>query len=79
MIIRDALTDRQYEVLGYVGRGYTVESLAHELNVTPATARTHVQHILTRLKARTRAQAAAMWAAEETERLMRQAYGLGDG
>ena len=69
MIVRDVLTARQYEVLGLVARGGTAESIGHALNISPQTARTHMQAVVTRLKVHSRAQAAAMWAAEEAERL----------
>jgi DNA-binding CsgD family transcriptional regulator len=69
VIVRDAISPRQYEVLGFIARGYTSEAIGHALHISPQTVRTHVQMIMTRLGVRTRAQATAMWAAEEAERL----------
>lgn len=70
MIVRKALTRRQHEVLGLVARGYTAEGIGNELGISPQTARTHLQGVMTRLEVRTRAQASAMWAAEEAERMV---------
>jgi DNA-binding NarL/FixJ family response regulator len=51
-----ALTDREREVLALVGRGLSNAELAERLYVSPATAKTHVSHIMTKLDARDRAQ-----------------------
>ncbi|MEQ3551382.1 response regulator transcription factor [Pseudonocardia nematodicida] len=50
------LTAREREVLGLVGRGYTNGEIASELVISPATARTHVGRLLTKLDARDRVQ-----------------------
>jgi DNA-binding NarL/FixJ family response regulator len=50
------LTDREVEVLGMVARGLSNTELAQELFMSPATAKTHVSHLLTKLQARDRAQ-----------------------
>ncbi len=52
----DALTDREREVLGLVGRGLNNEEIAGELFISTATARTHVSRAMTKLHARDRAQ-----------------------
>jgi DNA-binding NarL/FixJ family response regulator len=51
-----ALTERELEVLALVGRGLANAEIAERLFVSPATAKTHVSHIMTKLYARDRAQ-----------------------
>jgi DNA-binding NarL/FixJ family response regulator len=51
-----ALTDREREVLALVGVGLSNEEIAADLVLSPATARTHVSRIMTKLHARDRAQ-----------------------
>ncbi len=58
--VRDAgrlagLTDREREVLEQVGRGLTNDEVARALYLSPATARTYVSRLLTKLAARDRA------------------------
>jgi DNA-binding NarL/FixJ family response regulator len=50
------LTDREREVLQHVGGGLTNDEIAKALYMSPATARTHVSRIMTKLQARDRAQ-----------------------
>jgi DNA-binding NarL/FixJ family response regulator len=50
------LTDREREVLALVGTGRSNEEIAGQLVLSPATARTHVSRIMTKLGARDRAQ-----------------------
>jgi DNA-binding NarL/FixJ family response regulator len=50
------LTDREREVLTGVGRGLSNDEIAAEIHISPATARTYVSRILTKLGARDRAQ-----------------------
>ena len=50
------LTAREREVVALVGRGLSNAEIARELVLSPATARTHVSHAMTKLGARDRAQ-----------------------
>ena len=50
------LTDRELEVLSMVARGLSNGEIAEELTISPATAKTHVAHLLTKLGARDRIQ-----------------------
>lgn len=50
------LTDREREVLAEVGAGRSNDEIAQALHMSPATARTHVSRILTKLHARDRSQ-----------------------
>jgi DNA-binding NarL/FixJ family response regulator len=49
------LTEREREVLAGVGRGLSNDETA-EIHISPATARTYVSRMLTKLGARDRAQ-----------------------
>lgn len=50
------LTEREREVLTLIGRGFNNEEIADELVISPATAKTHVSRIMSKLDARDRAQ-----------------------
>jgi DNA-binding NarL/FixJ family response regulator len=50
------LTERELEVLTMVARGMSNAEIAEELSISPATAKTHVAHLLTKLDARDRIQ-----------------------
>ena len=50
------LTEREMEVLTMVARGLSNGEIAEELTISPATAKTHVAHLLTKLDARDRIQ-----------------------
>jgi DNA-binding NarL/FixJ family response regulator len=52
----DALTDREREVLIEIARGLTNAEISERLHISPATAKTHVSRLLTKLNARDRAQ-----------------------
>ncbi|HEX7349986.1 response regulator transcription factor [Brachybacterium sp.] len=51
----DGLTEREREVLTLIGRGLTNDEIAGELFLSPATSRTYVSRLLSRLGARDRA------------------------
>lgn len=51
----EGLTERETEVLAFVGRGVTNDEIAAALFLSPATSRTSVSHLLSRLGARDRA------------------------
>jgi DNA-binding NarL/FixJ family response regulator len=52
----DLLTDREREVLELVAQGMSNAEIADHLTISPATAKTHVAHLLTKLDARDRIQ-----------------------
>jgi DNA-binding CsgD family transcriptional regulator/tetratricopeptide (TPR) repeat protein len=54
------LTTREVEVLGLVARGYTNREIAATLVISPKTASVHVSHILHKLGAPNRVEAAAI-------------------
>ncbi|MCA1842138.1 MAG: helix-turn-helix transcriptional regulator [Actinobacteria bacterium] len=58
-----ALTAREAQVAGLVARGRTNREIAAALRISVRTAESHVDHILTKLGLRNRAELAA-WATE---------------
>lgn len=50
----EGLSERELEVLTLIGRGRTNDEIAAELFLSPATARTYVSRLLSRLQARDR-------------------------
>lgn len=50
------LTERESEVLTLVAAGLSNDEVARRLYLSPATAKTHVSHIMTKLQVRDRAQ-----------------------
>jgi DNA-binding NarL/FixJ family response regulator len=54
--VLNALTDREREVLGLVGRGLTNSEIGAALYLSPLTAKTHVSRIMGKLAARDRVQ-----------------------
>jgi DNA-binding NarL/FixJ family response regulator len=64
----DDLSDREREVLALLARGLRNREIAETLFVTEATVKTHVRHILEKLRIRNRAEAAAFAARYLDER-----------
>jgi DNA-binding NarL/FixJ family response regulator len=54
--VTELLTDREFEVLRLVAAGMSNGEVADHLRISPATAKTHVAHLLTKLDARDRVQ-----------------------
>jgi DNA-binding NarL/FixJ family response regulator len=54
--VTELLTDRECEVLRLVAAGLSNAEIAGQLLISPATAKTHVAHLLTKLDARDRVQ-----------------------
>jgi DNA-binding NarL/FixJ family response regulator len=60
-----ALTRREREVLLLVCRGADSRAIAEELVISPETARTHIQNVLSKLGVHSRAEAAALVGPED--------------
>jgi len=52
----NVLTEREREVMGLVGAGLSNDEIAQRLVLSPATAKTHVSRLMTKLAVRDRAQ-----------------------
>jgi two-component system, NarL family, response regulator LiaR len=64
--IRSSLTRREWEVIDLLAEGATTAGIAHTLELSPATVRTHVKHILRKLGVHSREDAIS-----HVERLLR--------
>jgi DNA-binding NarL/FixJ family response regulator len=54
--ILQTLTDREYDVLQVVAKGYSNKAVAKELNITLSTVKTHLRHVYRKLGVDDRAQ-----------------------
>ncbi|MZG16315.1 winged helix-turn-helix transcriptional regulator, partial [Streptomyces sp. SID5914] len=52
----DGITDRELEVLGLIARGLSNTEITEHLHLSLATVKTHIGRLLTKLRARDRAQ-----------------------
>jgi probable HAF family extracellular repeat protein len=59
-----SLTPREMEVLGLLAAGRSTRQMAEDLHVSPATVRTHVEHVLGKLRAHSRLEAVVAGARE---------------
>jgi DNA-binding NarL/FixJ family response regulator len=55
----NTLTKREREILGLLGRGEDQDGIATSLVISPQTARTHIQNVLTKLEVHSRMEAVA--------------------
>lgn len=54
-----ALTAREIEILSRLARGQSAATIAHELAISPLTARNHIQHVFEKLELHSRSEAVA--------------------
>lgn len=54
------LTDREWEVLRCITLGRATKEIARDLHISEATARTHVQNLMAKLRVHSRLEAAAL-------------------
>jgi ATP/maltotriose-dependent transcriptional regulator MalT len=66
----ELLTPRELEVLGLIARGCKNGEISRMLFISESTTKVHVRHILEKLGARSRAEAAARYEKELTEAAM---------
>lgn len=65
---KDALTQREKDVLKRVALGHSNKMIARQLDITEGTVKVHVKHLLAKLGLRSRTQA-AVWVSEQNARL----------
>jgi DNA-binding NarL/FixJ family response regulator len=56
---KPSLTPRESEVLGLLARGSSQRAIANQLSISPKTVATHIQHLLGKLDAHSRAELVA--------------------
>jgi DNA-binding NarL/FixJ family response regulator len=56
---RSSLTPREHEVLALLAAGVSANEISSRLHITPKTTATHIEHILAKMGAHSRAQAVA--------------------
>ena len=56
---RSPLTPREHEVLALLAAGVSASEISSRLHITPKTTATHIEHILAKMGAHSRAQAVA--------------------
>jgi DNA-binding NarL/FixJ family response regulator len=56
----ERLSHRERQVFALLGSGRDQTAIARRLDIAPQTAKTHIRHVLTKLGARSRVEAAAM-------------------
>jgi DNA-binding CsgD family transcriptional regulator len=59
----DGLTERERDVLALVAEGFTNREVARRLFISPATVRTHLEHVYEKLGVRTRTAAVRVFIA----------------
>lgn len=60
------LTERESEILGYLASGRSNKEIARELNISDATVKVHIKHVLRKLKLKSRLEA-AVWALQNPQ------------
>jgi predicted ATPase/DNA-binding CsgD family transcriptional regulator len=65
--VRPAFTAREQQIARLLSRAWTNQQIASELSIRPATARTHVEHMMTKLGIHTRAEL-VLWASQQMSR-----------
>jgi DNA-binding CsgD family transcriptional regulator len=62
---REALTDREEEILRLIARGYRSKEVAEDLGISVQTVETHLRNIYDKLHVRSRAGAVARFLTRE--------------
>jgi DNA-binding NarL/FixJ family response regulator len=63
----DSLTEREREVMGFIGRGRSNRDIAEQLVISEKTVKNHIRAIYEKLGVATRAEAMAVWLGIERE------------
>jgi DNA-binding NarL/FixJ family response regulator len=63
----DSLTEREREVMGFIGRGRSNRDIAEQLVISEKTVKNHIRAIYDKLGVATRAEAMAVWLGIERE------------